>query len=479
MVKSLTIAAAVGALVLLVAGSAHAQSLGDAAQLALSSNPAIMAERARLEAAGEGRVQALSQRRASAQADASTGLNLNWSDNVLGRTVRSDTAPVTGQVQIAQPIYTGGRARAAMESADAAILQAESALTAREISVLRDVAQAYLDIRRDEETVRIRDNNLRVLGRQLEAARARFEVGEITRTDVALAEARVAQARTGIAAAQAQLELSRAGYRRTVGDPPGALTAPPELKTLPATLDAALIEAERLSPLIAVARAQEAQARAGVRLAEAERRARASVALSASGALNQQRDGSESYGASLTARVTVPLWTGGLNNSRVRQFEAQENAARMLVLEQSRGVAQQVTASWQQLQAARAAIESNRAAVRANEIAFEGAELELQVGLRTTVDVLDQEQDLLESRLALASSERDAYVAGASLLAAMGALDLADFGAADAPPARPALSEPQPSPFERPLIAVQEALEAAQGPKLPALGGVTDRRNDN
>jgi outer membrane protein len=467
------VGAAFGLAAFAAIGPVSAQSLGDAARLALSSNPAVMAERARLEAAGEGRAQALAQRRASAQADASAGLAVNWADNLFGQRVRTETDPVTGQIQIAQPIYTGGRARAAMDSAQAAIAQAEAAVVSREVSVLRDVAQAYLDIRRDEETVRIRDNNLKVLNRQLEAAKARFEVGEITRTDVALAEARVAQAQTGIAAAQAQLEVSRAAYRRTVGDPPGTLTPPPELGTLPTTLDSALLEAERMSPLIAAARAQEAQAGAGVRSAEAERRARATLALGASGALNQQRDGSESYGGSLVARVTVPLWTGGLNDSRVRQFEAQESAARMLVLEQSRVVAQQVTASWQQLQAARAAILSNRAAVRANEIAFEGAELELQVGLRTTVDVLDQEQDLLESRLALATSERDAYVAGANLLAAMGALDLSDFGISDPAPARPALREARATPFEQPLIAVQHALEAVRLPD------VTDRRNDN
>jgi outer membrane protein len=470
------VGAAVGLAALAAIGPASAQSLGEAAQLALSSNPAVMAERSRLEAAGEGRAQALAQRRASAQADASAGLAVNWADNIFGQRTRTETDPVTGQIQIAQPIYTGGRARAAMDSAEAAIAQAEAALISREVAVLRDVAQAYLDIRRDEETVRIRNNNLMVLNRQLEAARARFEVGEITRTDVALAEARVAQAQTGIAAAQGQLEISRAAYRRTVGDPPGTLSTPPELSNLPATLDGALIEAERLSPLITGARAQEAQAAAGVRSAEAEHRARATLALGANGALNQQRDGSESYGGSLVARVTVPLWTGGFNDSRVRQFEAQESAARLLVMEQSRIVAQQVTSAWQQLQAARAAILSNRAAVRANEIAFEGAELELQVGLRTTVDVLDQEQDLLESRLALATSERDAYVAGANLLAAMGALDLADLGVAAAAPERPQLRAARATLFEQPLIAVQHALEAV---RLPQTSDVTDRRNDN
>lgn len=444
-----------------LAGAAQADTLKDAVSLALSSNPGLQAERARVDGLQERRVQARAQQRISASVDASAGLQSSWSSSRTSNDLdQTGTEPIGGSVGVQQPLYTGGRARAAINAADAQIAQGLAQFVSAETGVLLGVVQAFVDVRRDEEVVRIRQNNVRVLDRQREAAQARFEVGEITKTDVAQAEARLAGARTNLAIAQQRLAASRAAYARVVGQAPGTLEAPPAAPALPETLDAALSDAERLNPQLAAARAQEALAKAAVRAAQAERRARATLNAGVSSNFDQAFNGAESYGASLTARVSVPLFAGGALASREREARANETSARLAVQDRLRQVSEQVTNAWQGVLTAQAAIASTREQVRANETAFEGAELELQVGLRTTLDVLNQEQELLESRLALVSAERDAYVAAHALLSATGALRPSVLGLdpvpAAAAPARDALA------FELPLIALQDALEGGQ-----------------
>jgi outer membrane protein len=444
-----------------LAGAAQADTLKDAASLALASNPGLQAERARVDGLQERRVQARAQQRISASVDASAGLQSSWNSSRTSNDLdQTGTEPIGGSIGVQQPLYTGGRARAAIDAADAQIAQGLAQFIGAETGVLLGVVQAFVDVRRDEEVVRIRQNNVRVLDRQREAAQARFDVGEITKTDVAQAEARLAGARTNLAIAQQRLAASRAAYARVVGQAPGTLEAPPAAPALPETLDAALQEAERLNPQLAAARAQEALAMAAVRAAQAERRARATLNAGVSSNLDQGFNGAESYGASLTARVSVPLFAGGALASREREARANETSARLAVQDRLRQVSEQVTNAWQGVLTAQASIASTREQVRANETAFEGAELELQVGLRTTLDVLNQEQELLESRLALVSAERDAYVAAHALLSATGALRPSVLGLdpvpAAAAPARDALA------FELPLIALQDALEGAR-----------------
>jgi outer membrane protein len=449
------------AVILASAGTAQADTLKNAAGLALSSNPGLQSERVRVDGLQERRVQARAQQRISASVDASAGLQSAWSAN---RTPGDDdfnytgTEPIAGSVGVQQPLYTGGRARAAIDAADAQIAQGLAQLDSAESAVLLGVVQAFVDVGRDEEVVRIRQNNVRVLDRQREAAQARFEVGEITKTDVAQAEARLAGARTNLAVAQQRLAASRAAYARVVGEAPGTLEPPPAAPAVPETLEGALAEAERLSPQLAAARAQEALAIAAVRAAQAERRARATLNAGVSSNYDQGFNGAEAYGAALTARFSVPLFAGGALASREREARANEASARLAVQDRLRQVNELVTNAWQGLQTAQTAIVSSREQVRANETAFEGAELELQVGLRTTLDVLNQEQELLESRLALVSAERDAYVAAHALLSAIGALRPAVLGV-DAPARATRTAAREALPFERPLIAVQDALE--------------------
>ena len=263
-----------------------------------------------------------------------------------------------------------------------------------------------------------------VLTQQLQAARDRFEVGEITRTDVAQAEARLSGAQAQLSAAQAGLAASRAAYERVVGSAPVDLVEPEGLPSLPETYNDAVQTAINYNPTLLGAQFNEAAAQQGIRIARGARLPDISLSATASETRESDFSGPERGTGTLRAQVSIPLFTGGLNNSRVRSALAQRDEQRLLSVATRRQVTEQVTNAWNNYLAAQAVIESSREAVRANEIAFDGVEQEAFVGLRTTLDVLNAEQELLNSRLELVRAERDLYVASYILLQSMGFLDV-------------------------------------------------------
>lgn len=428
--------------------ASSAETLGGAIALAFQSNPTLQAERAALRAAGEGVTIARGDR--FPQISASAGLDytdldrtdnagaLNENLNVVTFSDRvSETTRRSVALSASQTLYAGGSVRAGIDAAAATREAARAQLATVEQGVLLDVITSYVNTRRDQEVVRIRANNVDVLLRQFEAARDRFEVGEVTRTDVAQAEARLAGARTELAAARASLASTRALYEQVVGQAPGTLAPPPPLPPLPETFNAAAETASDNNPAIIAARFAEAGARANVRAARSAFRPSINATASAQlagdrGDFSQGRAGdpfasagdvdedTETLAAGLTA--TIPLFTGGANGARVRQALASGNQARLQVREAERSVQAAVTSTWNTVLATRAQIDSSREQVRANEVAFEGVEEEARVGGRTTLDVLDAEQELLDARLALVTAESDAYVAGFALLEAIGEL---------------------------------------------------------
>jgi outer membrane protein len=403
-----------------ISPAAQAETLADALRQALVANPDLAAIRADLRAQQENIVQA----RAASGWQVSAGANVGgvFSDPLNGREVLNAPAGLSVGAQL--PLYTGGRNAAREEAARRGVDAALERYLATEQATLLRVIDAYSNVRRDIDVLRIRENNIRVLTRQLEATRARFEVGEVTRTDIAQAEARLAGARAALAGAQSTLELSKAAFARVVGQPPGALEAAPAVADLPASLDAAVTRGLEAAPALRAAQAQIAAARAAVRLADAEFRPSASLSLSADGSISDLSDIDlqRSAGLSASARVSVPLFTSGLTRSGARQAREQETAARLRAAAAEQDVTQAVTNAWAGLEAARAVIAASREQVRAAEIALEGARNELEVGSRTTLEVLNQEQELLEARLALANAERDAQVAAYQVLQAMGEL---------------------------------------------------------
>ena len=436
-IKALGLALAGGASLIAMSGAAWGQSLEETLILAYNSNPTLQAERANLRAIDENRVQAQAGRLPTVTADASISRQHVESQSTFvigGQRVssnsESDSTPKNYSISANQVLYGGGQISGTIDQATAQIMAGRESLRAVEQGVLVDAVTAFMNVRRDARVVEIRRNNAEVLAQHLQAARDRFEVGEITRTDVAQAEARLSGAQAELSAAQSQLAVSRAAYERVTGQPPATLEEPPSLPDMPESLADAAEYAYAASPQLLAAQYSEESARHGIRVARSNLRPEVTLSATASAARDSTFSGDERDSASVMGRVSVPIFTGGLNRSRVRAAVAQEEQARHQVREARRVVTEGVTNAWSNYVTSLAVIESSRQAVRANEIALDGVEQEAYVGIRTTLDVLDAEQELLESRLTLVTAERDSYVAGYQLLQAMGLVSAERLGLA-------------------------------------------------
>jgi outer membrane protein len=427
---------------LLAADAARGESLGDAMALAYQSNPTLQAQRATQRALDETYVQAMANFRPQITVQSSvSGESNNEAANTIGR-LAGNTQLNSNSIQISQPLYTGGRIAAGVSAAVAGVLAGRETLRAAEETTLQNVVQVYVDVRRDQESVEIAQENVELLQRQLDESRARFAVGDITRTDVALAQTRVAAARAQLANAQAQLATSRATYLSVVGENPGALAPEPSLaRLLPDDIDKALDMAEQNSPHIR--EADYAEQSSAAKVAEAKAQTRPSVSLQATlGYYGGTNSASTpyylpqphvspfvDYSRDITASATAsfPLFSGGYYSSQIRQAAENNNVDRINIETTRRQVLLTVSQAWNQLVGARASLAADEEQVQAANIAFEGTRQEARVGLRTTLDVLISEQDLADAQLALVGARHDEYFAAAALLAAMGSLEATDF----------------------------------------------------
>ncbi|MEQ1930639.1 MAG: TolC family outer membrane protein [Parvularculaceae bacterium] len=420
-----------------IAPPVAAQSLEEALAAAYRSNPTIRAERAQFRATGELKAQAIANALPQISADASASKLTDTqtrNPTVFGPggtdTVKLD--PLTASVDGALPVFTGFRNYNAIRQARSRVRAGEAQLISVEQGVLRDAATAYFDVLRDQTIHESSLNNVDVLTRQKREADLRFEVGEVTKTDVAQADARLAQARSQLAAAQAQLAVARARFRELVGAAPAALDSTPDMPVLPETLEAAQLLATEFAPANIGARAQEVARRRGVQIAKGA--ILPTVSLVAGYRYSEEpstfitADETFSYGV----RASVPIFNGGLNLSRVREARALHDSSEAVVEEAERSITAAVTSTFERLVASRIAIRSATAQVAANELALDGVRREAQLGTRSTLDVLNAEQEFFNSKVALANSERDERVAAFALLSAAGVLNPEAVGIGEA-----------------------------------------------
>ena len=407
---------------------ADADSLQDALVKAYQTNPQLLAERANLRASDEDVAQAIAQwrPRISLNADYSK-IHAESKTDGLPRSL-ARTEPWSADVTATQTVFAGGRILAQRRQADALVNSGRARLHSTEQSVFLGTISSYMNVVRDESVLKLNQTHIELLKKQLEAAQARFDVGEITRTDVAQAEARLAAGRSSETTAEANLKVSRLAYERAVGEAPGTLDTKPAVPVLPESEAQAREIANVQNPTLVAARAQEDAARYGIDFAVGQMLPTVTVQASY-GRSGQERGPAETIGddTRLTATATVPLYQGGAEWSAVRQAKEFNNRARLNVEDARRGTDESVQNAWEAYRAARASSEANRQQVKASEIAFEGVQQELEVGSRTTLDVLDQQQELLNARVALVRTERDEVVASYSLLAAVGKLTATDL----------------------------------------------------
>lgn len=404
-------------------GTAQADTLGEAMVSAQESNPTLAAQRQRLRATQEALPQALSaalpQISVSASASAS---DRDYEDPGVTDVGRTETW--TSSANISQLLFGSGRVLASTRAARAQIAGAAADFEGARQQLLLDVATAYANVRQAQAVVAARETNVSNLQRLQEYAQAQFDAGVVTRTDVAQAQARYAQARTQLVQAQGAMAASVEAYRRLVGRPPSDLQIPPTATGLPTGLDSALATAVENSPALISAQADTRLADANVDSAAAQGRLNVTAEAGYSLGADFDDDLSEISNDTVGVRLSVPLFQGGAIRSRTRQARALRSASNLDLAAAQRTVQETVTNAWTGLASARSAVNSAREQVQAAELAYEGVRLEQETGLRSTVEVLDQEADLLTARIALAQAERDLVVAERQMLAAVGTLDI-------------------------------------------------------
>ena len=420
--------------------TARADTLEWALVQAYQNNPSLNAQRAALRATDESVPQALSGYRPKLSVTAAGGFN--YFDQVT-KTVNHQVFPnlviydsrasdlPTRQfgATATQTLYNGFQTANRTRQAESGVFGARETLRLTEQQVLLDAATAYMNLIRDQAILDLNRRNVEVLTEQLKQTRDRFNVGEVTRTDVAQAESRLAAGRSQLLQAQSNYITSQANYRRVIGVDPGRLSpGTPVDRLSPATLARAITQGETESPSVLAAMYGVDVAELAVKINEAT--LYPNLGLTATYAQNYQTIQQElrTTNVSILGQLTVPLYQGGAEYSAIRQSKETLGQQRLNVDVNRDEARATVVQSWGQLDAAKAQIEATTAQVNASEIALNGVREEARVGQRTTLDVLNAQQELVNARVALVTAQHDRVVASYTLLAAVGRLSMQRLG---------------------------------------------------
>lgn len=423
---------ALGATALLPLGPAHADTLQEALTAAYRNNPTLAAARAGQRATDETVPIQRAQGRPNV---AATGQYFEFVKQASDNFINPDRL-ATANLNLSVPIYSGGAVKNGVRGADARVSAGRADLRGTESSIFSQTVAAYMDVLRGQALVGLQANQVDVLGVNLQATSDRFEIGDLTRTDVAQSQARLALAQSDLRTAQANLISAREAYAQLTGLAADDLQPPPPLPGFPASVEDAEDVALAQNPDIIAAKERARASGFDVNVAGAGRLPRVSVF--SGGTYNNYLGSLGSGGPAASPQATtsvqvgvqlnMPLFQGGLPAAQRRQAQAREAAALEQVVGAERAVIAQVRSAWSSWQAATAVIQSAQTAVDAAALSLEGVRAENSIGNRTILDALNAEQELLNARVQLVTARRNAYVAGFTLLAAMGRAEARDLG---------------------------------------------------
>ncbi len=403
--------------------------LEDVLKWSYENNPTLRAARAELKAVQE----ALPQAQAGFKPSIDAGGNISSVDIAGSNFGGSGTTSKEMEVGFSQPLYRGGRTLAAVDEADDQIMAQRALLRTVEQGVLLDVVTAFMNVVRDKALLDLSASNESYIAKELEATQERYDVGDLSRTDLSQAQARLARARADKISARGALQSSRAVYEQVVGVPAENLEQPVPSLPIPDTLEEAVSIAEKNNPSVIAARYMHESAEENVDKVFGE----LLPELAFFGSWNRQYDPQpgllkESTTKTVGLSASIPLYQAGAVRSRVRQAKHTANQRYMEILESRRDIRAQVVSSWAELSAAKAEIQSRDAQVEASEIAREGVREEALLGARTVLDTLDADQEFLDAQAALITAQRNKIVAEFALAATLGVLkpdvlELRDF----------------------------------------------------
>lgn len=391
----------------------------DALRAAYINNPTLRAARAEMKATAE----ALPQAQSGWMPQSDMSGTVTSAEIDPGSTSGDGTTSRNIELSVTQPLYRGGRTVSGIGSAQSLILAQGAVLNATEQGLLLSAATAYMDVVLNKALLNLSENNIEVVRKQLEASRNRFEVGEVTRTDVAQSEARLALAEATRIGAVANLKSSLATYEQVIGAPADDLVQTKVDFRFPETLDDALTLAEKNSPAVVASEYLHQSAEKDIGTVFGELLPELGLSASWDKTWNPQpgnQDDSSTKSLSLVA--TIPLYEGGYTRSQVRQAKYVANQRYIETIESRRAARQDVISNWENLMAAKAEILSRRSQVKASRIAQEGVRQEAELGTRTILDALDADQEYLDAQVALVSAERDEVVASFALAQSLGIL---------------------------------------------------------
>ena len=407
-----------------MAGVAHAETLQGALAKAYRTNPTLTGARAGQRATDEN----VPIQKAAGRPTANSQLQFQ---ELVIRPSNSFLAPhrsasASGSIDV--PIYSGGTVRNSVKAAETRVESGQANLRGTEASVFSQTVAAYMDVIRDIALVSLNAANVKVLEVNLQATNDRFEVGDVTRTDVAQSESRLELARSDLQRAESNLITSRENYIAMVGEAPVDLESPPALPGLPADPDSAVRVALADNPDILAAQKSREAARYDVKAAKGATLPTLSGFSQGSYTDYMDKDIAANKQAAVGATLNIPFYQGGRPAAQVRQNQALESQAIERQIEVERGVISQARAAYAALQASLRTIQSSQKAVDAAELSLEGVRAENSVGSRTILDILNAEQESLNAKVELVTARRNAYVAGFTLLAAMGHAEADDLG---------------------------------------------------
>jgi outer membrane protein len=420
--------------------TAAADTLEWAIVQAYQNNPSLNAQRAALRAADENVPQALSGYRPKLSVTAAGGYNYfrevnktvvqtTFPNSVSYTSIGEDLGTRQFGATATETLYNGNQTANRTRQAESQVAGARETLRVTEQQVLLDAATAYMNLLRDQAILDLNRRNVEVLTEQLKQTRDRFNVGEVTRTDVAQAESRLAAGRSALLGAQSNFVTSQANYRRVIGVDPGRLDpGTPVDRLSPATLPRAITAGETQSPSVLAAMYGVDIAELSVKISEGALYPNLGLTASYTQSYDTQPQSLRLTNISILGQLTVPIYQGGAEYSAIRQNKETLGQQR-LNLDVNRDQARAtVVQSWGQLDAAKAQIEATTAQVNAAEIALNGVREEARVGQRTTLDVLNAQQELVNARVALVTAQHDRVVASYTLLAAVGGLSMQRLG---------------------------------------------------
>lgn len=425
----------VGVAILACAGVAPAQAetISSALTRAYGNNPDLNQQRAATRAVDENVPKATAGYRPTITGQAQAGvqyLGTNATSTGTGAVIQTHTTPGMFGVTVSQNIWNGNRTINGVRQADSQVLGSREQLRQSEQLLLANAAAAYMNVLRDTATLNLNNNNVEVLAEQLRLTEGRFRIGELTRTDVAQAQAALEQGRASAIVAQATLAASLAAYRQYIGVEAKSLDpARPLDRLVPRSLNDAINRAQAEHPLIQAALHNVDITALSVKINEGALMPSVDASANVSRSFEQQGlVGMHATTASVAGTLTVPFYDGGLTYSSIRQSKELLAQARLQADLQRDQVRAQVVSAWGQWDASARVIQSTQAAVRAAEIALNGVREEAKVGQRTTIEVLNQQQALLQSRVNLISAQRDRVVNSYALLSAVGQLSARSLG---------------------------------------------------